>query len=218
MGQYGGSIAGTHACGTLLDHTSTGAPPDVPAGLSPVGWHAWRTRSTLAAASAVHLAGFGLAAASEGLYARAADEGASGEIDLDARLATPLGAFFLWGFSDGCLNTWLYWLLGALHPEHARTPCSSSSTTTTTTSSSCSSSSQQRQSQPQRSGTARAPESTRGKLLSIGVYKCLNSAAHIVGYVLLDRTPGWVQLVSNVGLFVAALLPVSVECAAARRT
>ena len=81
-------------------------------------------------------------------------------------------------------SRWLYWLIGAIYPE----------------------------SDSPLSPKARGAPVNAGKLLSVAVYKMLNSAAHVIGYVLLNRVTGWVQLVGNVVLYALGLVPIIIEC------
>ena len=46
----------------------------------------------------------------------------------------------------------------------------------------------------------------------MAVYKMLNSGAHVIGYVLLNRVAGWAQLMANIALYALGLVPIVVEC------
>jgi hypothetical protein len=137
---YGGCIVGALACGRLLDSVSHNAVR-AKCGLL-----------VLAMFTSVHFTAFAFAAHVE--------YGWNGlPVGLGPGSTLPSTCLCLWGTSDAMINTFLYWLVGALYPED---------------------------------GPAKAR--------ACGVFKLLNSAAHIVGY-MMAATPATTQLWVNVALY-----------------
>jgi hypothetical protein len=95
---YGGCIVGALGCGRILDRVSHRATPAT-SGLL-----------VLALFTLIHFTAFALAAQAEHVW-----DGTP--VDLGPKSALPSAVFCLWGLSDAMINTFLYWLVGALYRE-----------------------------------------------------------------------------------------------------